>query len=298
VVNGTENKYQTFQGQELEEELGKNTLAYQWRDYDPAIARFNKIDRFAEKYYDQSPYHFSKNSPMMYREIAGDSVSLAGVVVHDNINGTNHQQTVTNDLQSATGLSLNVDANTGVLNYATDTNGNAIVSTTTDANGNVTQNGSASARADLMGVIDANGTINVGIDANRSTTDASANRITLGESQIDGFIAGTPAELNSGTMGYGMVLMHEINHTNIGGGTPDGVARNDLSSTGPVVDRVNVYRNELDNNPSNAGASPYGQRRHYNGAPNSSGTGASVRFRYQTTNRRGRTVNRTRSIRF
>lgn|GEM_PF-6203685 len=75
MVNGIENKYQTFQGQELEEDLGKNTLAYQWRDYDPAIARFNKIDRFAEKYQNLSPYSFTGNNPIKYKEINGDSIS-------------------------------------------------------------------------------------------------------------------------------------------------------------------------------------------------------------------------------
>ncbi len=64
-----------FQGQELEEELGKNTYAYQWRDYDPAIGRFNKIDRFAEKYYQESPYHFTKNNPLIFTEIKGDSIA-------------------------------------------------------------------------------------------------------------------------------------------------------------------------------------------------------------------------------
>ena len=78
VVNGTENKYKTFQGQELEEELGKNTLAYQWRDYDPAIGRFNKIDRFAEKYANLTPYHFASNNPIRFVEVAGDSLKIDG----------------------------------------------------------------------------------------------------------------------------------------------------------------------------------------------------------------------------
>lgn len=65
-----------YQGQELEEELGKNTYAYQWRDYDPAIGRFNKIDRFSEKYLGVSTYAFSANSPILYREIAGDSIHV------------------------------------------------------------------------------------------------------------------------------------------------------------------------------------------------------------------------------
>ena len=65
-----------YQGQELEEEFGKNTYAYQWRDYDPAIARFNKIDRFSEKYFDQSPYHFTKNNPILFTEVKGDSIRV------------------------------------------------------------------------------------------------------------------------------------------------------------------------------------------------------------------------------
>jgi RHS repeat-associated protein len=62
-----------YANKEHEEELGLNTIAYGWRDYDPAIARFNKIDRFAEKYDPVSPYAFTANNPMLYKEIAGDS---------------------------------------------------------------------------------------------------------------------------------------------------------------------------------------------------------------------------------
>ncbi|WP_394748223.1 DUF6443 domain-containing protein [Spongiimicrobium salis] len=63
-----------FQGEEEAEELGKNTIDYKWRDYDPAIARFIKIDRFAEKYQSMTPYHFGANNPIFFKEIAGDSV--------------------------------------------------------------------------------------------------------------------------------------------------------------------------------------------------------------------------------
>ncbi len=66
-----------YQGQELEEDLGKNTYAFQWRDYDPTRGRFDKIDRFAEKYYSQSPYGFTVNNPIYFREIRGDSINVA-----------------------------------------------------------------------------------------------------------------------------------------------------------------------------------------------------------------------------
>jgi len=39
VVNGKENKYKTFQGQELNKELGLNWLSFKYRNYDP-MARF------------------------------------------------------------------------------------------------------------------------------------------------------------------------------------------------------------------------------------------------------------------
>ena len=74
VINGTENNYKTYQGKEDEKELGKNTYAFGWRDYDPALGRFNKIDRFSEKYYAVTPYHFSANNPIFFREINGDSI--------------------------------------------------------------------------------------------------------------------------------------------------------------------------------------------------------------------------------
>ncbi len=63
-----------FAGEEFEDELGKNTVAFQWRDYDPAIGRFGKIDRFAEKYVDVSPYSYTANNPMAFREVKGDSI--------------------------------------------------------------------------------------------------------------------------------------------------------------------------------------------------------------------------------
>lgn len=54
--------------------MGKKTYAYQWRDYDPAIGRFNKIDRFAEKYADVTPYGYITNNPIAFKEIKGDSI--------------------------------------------------------------------------------------------------------------------------------------------------------------------------------------------------------------------------------
>ena len=67
-------KYE-YNGEEFQGELGLDEYAFGWRNYDPALARFNKIDRFAEKYYAINPYHYTADNPVFFREIAGDSLT-------------------------------------------------------------------------------------------------------------------------------------------------------------------------------------------------------------------------------
>ncbi len=58
------NNYQTFNGKELNEELGLNWLSYSARLYDPAIARWLSVDPLAGKFSWQSPYVFTNNNPI------------------------------------------------------------------------------------------------------------------------------------------------------------------------------------------------------------------------------------------
>ncbi len=70
VDNPNPYKYK-FQGQERQDEVGLNWDSFKWRNYDYAIGRFMSIDPLTEKYSHQSPYAFSENSPIMYRELEG-----------------------------------------------------------------------------------------------------------------------------------------------------------------------------------------------------------------------------------
>ncbi len=61
---------------------GNNELALGWYDYgarfyDPSIARFTSVDRFAEKYSFQSPYAYAANNPIKYIDVNGDSVRIS-----------------------------------------------------------------------------------------------------------------------------------------------------------------------------------------------------------------------------
>ena len=66
-----------FSGKELQDELGLNTYAYGWRDYDPAIGRFTKMDRFSEKYHQLTPYGYAGNNPVLVNDIQGDSLWIS-----------------------------------------------------------------------------------------------------------------------------------------------------------------------------------------------------------------------------
>lgn len=141
-----------YNGKEFQDEMGLNIYAHGWRDYDPAIGRFHKMDRFTEKYHRLSPYGFTANNPIYFMEIQGDSIDVARIKQFDVKNKTNYIQAIIDDLNSQTGLTFIVNSK-GQLVYQTDANGNAVISTTTDANGNITQNGSAEARQIMMSAI-------------------------------------------------------------------------------------------------------------------------------------------------
>lgn len=57
--------------------MGENTYAFGWRDYDPAIGRITKIDRFAEKNHKLTPYGYAGNNPVLINDIQGDSLWIS-----------------------------------------------------------------------------------------------------------------------------------------------------------------------------------------------------------------------------
>ena len=65
LINVTKTEYMyKYNSKEWQDELGLNVYTYGWRDYDPTTGRFIKIDRFAEKYPNVSPYTYAGNNPL------------------------------------------------------------------------------------------------------------------------------------------------------------------------------------------------------------------------------------------
>ncbi|TAF63627.1 MAG: hypothetical protein EAZ55_13645 [Cytophagales bacterium] len=295
---GEPNHQYQYNSKEKQEDFDLGWLDYGWRNYDATIGRFLRIDRFAEKYYDLTPYQYCANNPVLFIDVNGDSLSLAIFMIADRMNNTNYTQQMVNDLINITGLDLTVDETTGLLNYneaysSIDADGQAII--LQDADGN--QIGSASAREYLQNVIDGN-LVNVETSPDRSVTPAGGNQVFLSANQINNFINATPDVLNNSTMGFGMTLLHELHHTGPGGDLRDVPDRTDIQSVGDVESRVNNFRRELDANPANQNNNQkFGERMHYNAVPFGNNR-AYVNFQYNTTNRNGSVVRKTTRINF
>ena len=67
------NKY-AYNGKEWNDDFGLGLNDYGRRFYDPAIGRFDVIDRFVEKYSTQNAYQYAGNNPIKNIDINGDSI--------------------------------------------------------------------------------------------------------------------------------------------------------------------------------------------------------------------------------
>ncbi len=244
-------------------EFDKNTLSLILLDdsanviktlvFSPNEKKFLTMDPLAEKYYSISPYAYCANNPIRYVDLRGDSISLAGMQQLDQVLNTSYTQTIVSDLQAQTGLAIAV-ATDGKMSYTKDANGKPVIATTTDANGNTVLVGSAAARTLMTGAIDHQDWVTLA--PGKSGVLPGTNNIGLNFKQINGFMSGTVG-MDSRTLGWGMTFMHELHHTQVGGGLHD-----TPGNPGPVVTQMNIIRSELNTLGGN-----YGQRLNYNATP-------------------------------
>ncbi len=234
--SGDYNSPYRFNGKELDPETGN--YYYGARYYDPKISVWLSVDRLAEKYPSMSPYVFSGNNPINLFDPNGDSINLAMFQLFDSWLGTDLTETVVSDLTEITGLDLNVD-DTGMLTYGEAIN---------------TEGTSVDARNFLKEAIDNKNTVTVGLTQDKSSyAFPNGFSASLNIGQILSFVNGVSGGLNPKTMGFGMTLLHELDHTIIGSGDLDG--GNLFGHTGPVVDRMNKIRRQM--------GSDWGQRMSY-----------------------------------
>lgn len=102
------------------------------------------------------------------------------------------------------------------------------------------------------------GQITVDFTTSKSS-QADGNNIYLNPSQIDRMVSGASSDLNSSTISYGMVTLHEYNHTDVGGGQRHG------SMLFGMIDQPDIVGNQIRSEMSAATGTNWGQRESYNG---------------------------------
>ena len=238
-----------FNAKEFDEETG--LYYYGARYYDPRLSLWLSIDPKEEKYSNVSTYCYVISNPLKYTDPTGMEIDMAKVRLADEQLKLSTTQSVIKDLASQTGLQLSLDKD-NKLQYAKNDEGKPIVNKITNKKGKEIDAGSKTARNFLIKMIDNKTEIEVSYHAKRTVT--SGTQIGLSFEQISNMVKGAVG-VDGNTLGFGMTFLHELHHTTIGGDYHDST---ELFGTGPVVDNMNIIRNELNKQGFN-----YGERLNY-----------------------------------
>ena len=238
-----------FNAKEFDEETG--LYYYGARYYDPRLSLWLSIDPKEEKYSNVSTYCYVISNPLKYTDPTGMEIDMTKVRLADEQLKLSTTQSVIKYLASQTGLQLSLDKD-NKLQYAKNDEGKPIVNKITNKKGKEIDAGSKTARNFLIKMIDNKTEIEVSYHAKRTVT--SGTQIGLSFEQISNMVKGAVG-VDGNTLGFGMTFLHELHHTTIGGDYHDST---ELFGTGPVVDNMNIIRNELNKQGFN-----YGERLNY-----------------------------------
>ena len=153
---------------------------------------------------------------------------------------------------------MSVDTN-GFLLYEKDDSGNPKVNIMTDKKGNTVESGSKTARNFLTEIINNKNVVKLEGGARTCVPESQPYVIGINVRQIESLIKGASSNLDSRTLGWGLIIIHELTHTAIGGGFKD---VHGIYNTGDAVDFVNKIRREL-----NKKGYSFGERLQYDSNP-------------------------------
>ncbi len=114
--SSTKNNY-LYNGKELQDELDLGWMDYGARMYMPEIGRFNRIDRFSEKYLNLTPYQYAVNNPLLFVDVNGDSVKTYFFDKNGN-QLTTVPDAVQQMFNSEYGISVGYNSETGMMYYS------------------------------------------------------------------------------------------------------------------------------------------------------------------------------------
>ncbi len=208
-----------FNGKELDKETG---LAYYGaRYYQNKFSIWLSVDRLAEKYPNSSPYVFSGNNPIMLMDPNGDSVNVAHIMTVD----PTMWKSIKEDLEFIGGLKIS-ESKGGNITFEIDESA---------------EDFSQEARDKMVTAFgDKEKHVKAWVTYDESA--ASTDELGMCRSQIKGFIDNTSSDLDPRTLGFGMTFLHELGHTDLGGGLKDYNLHYD---NGANVKSMNKIREQL-----------------------------------------------------
>ena len=195
------------------------------------------VDPMSNKYPSLSPYNYCAWNPIKLIDPNGEEINVSALE-------STLKDRLIHCLSYITGLTLSIDKN-GNITYAKNDDGTPSV---TDGKG------SSSAREDLISAIDAKNK-----DGSNYRINVLKKSRNLGgpNGEYPGgtvWITGSSENPDDATNGLGMIFMHECLHALKGWKDPEyngvnsyigNMVNSNNLQTGPVVDRVNEYRKEL-----------------------------------------------------
>ena len=117
-INGVENNYMTYNGKELEEDLGLGWLDYGARRYMPDLGRWASIDPLAHRYDNSSPFSYVFNNPVNLIDPDGMRVILGRNTVDDRDLTTEEIVMLVAGMQAMTDDQLRYNGKTGEVEIA------------------------------------------------------------------------------------------------------------------------------------------------------------------------------------
>ncbi|WP_343669073.1 DUF6443 domain-containing protein [Chitinophaga sp.] len=206
-LNYAENKYK-FNGIESNRDLGLNQYDAFYRNYDPQIGKWMEIDPKPNE--GSSLYTGMGNNPVLLSDLLGDTAIVGTLTLPVvEVNGRSYRrddliQALIDQWSRISGLDLSV-VNNRIQNNGIKTNIGI----------------SMEARADILKTLD-EGKIYIDFRKGGSQTlphwvynivDPKTDYIVIDPNQIERLVEGTSSDLDPMTVGIGMVVLHEMEHT-------------------------------------------------------------------------------------
>lgn len=239
-----------YGGKERITQFGLGLYNFEARMYRAQQGRFSTPDKKDIDTPWLSPFAYCANNPVNFTDPTGMAINFIGLIDHPYPDIPQYADVIKTDLENITGLDLSFDEY-GYLQYAKNSNGDANITLKTDNNGNSYEAGSMTARNFLINMIDYSEYVTVSYD--KHSCQGGDNAVGIKPDQITDFINGS-ANVDGNTLGFGMVFLHEMYHTSLGGGYQHA----EYLEQDMVLRNTNTIRKELNNQGWN-----FGQRMSY-----------------------------------